>query len=54
MPAVSEEQRRLFCLALAIKRGTAAKSDSEQAAQMAESMSEETLKDYCGSPVKKE
>ena len=54
MPAESEKQRRLFCLALSIKRGLTPKSASKQAAEMAESMSEETLKDYCGSKPKED
>jgi len=53
MPATSEDQRTLFCIALAIKRGETPKSYSAQAAKMAETMSEEQLKDYCESPIKK-
>ena len=54
MPATSEAQRKLFCVALSIKRGETPKTYSEQAAKMAEENSEETLTEYCGSPVKKE
>ena len=47
MPATSEAQRTLACIALAIKRGETPKSYSKQAAKMADSMSEEQLADYC-------
>ena len=50
---VSKNQRTLSCIALAMKRGETPRSYSAQAAKMAESMSEEQLKDYCESPVKK-
>lgn len=49
MPATSEAQRRLACLALSIKLGKTPKSRSEQAAKMAESMSEKQLRDFCES-----
>lgn len=52
MPATSEEQRKLFCIALSIKRGKTSKSYSKQAAKMAEEMSEATLKEYCEAKVK--
>lgn len=52
-PASTEEQRTLFCIALAIKRGKTPASYSAQAAKMAEQMTEEQLKEYCESPVKK-
>ena len=47
MPSVSESQRKLFCIALSIKKGETPKSYSKQAAKMAEQMTEEQLKDYC-------
>jgi len=53
MPATSENQRTLFCIALSIKRGKTPASYSKQAAKMAEEMSEEQLKEYCSAPVKK-
>jgi len=53
MPAESEAQRRLMCIALSIKRGKTDKSYSKEAARLAESMSEEELVKYCGSKVKK-
>ena len=53
MPAVSKDQRTLFCVALSIKQGKTDKSYSAQAAKMAETMSEEQLKEYCERPVKK-
>lgn len=52
-PAVSEDQRTLACIALAIKRGETKASYSKQAADMAESMSEEELEHYCKEPVRK-
>ena len=52
-PATSEAQRRLFCVALSIKRGETPKSYSKQAAKMASEMSEAQLAEYCGSKVKK-
>lgn len=53
MPATSENQRTLFCIALAIKRGETPKSYSAEAAKLAEQNDEETLRDYCKAPVKK-
>ena len=54
MPSSSEAQRKLFCVALSIKRGETPASYSKQAAKMASEMTEEQLVEYCGSPVKKE
>ncbi len=54
MPANSESQRKLFCIALSIKRGETPKTYSKQAAKMASEMSEDELVKYCGSKVKKE
>jgi hypothetical protein len=51
MPATSEKQRRLMCLALSMKQGLTPKSKSKQAAELAETMSEEQLKEFCGSKV---
>jgi len=53
MPSVSEAQRKLACIALSIKRGETKASYSKQAAEMAESMSEEDLRHFCEEPVKK-
>jgi len=53
-PAVSETQRRLSCIALSIKRGETNASFSKEAASMAESMTEEQLKDFCESKVGEE
>jgi len=47
MPSVSEGQRKLMCIALSMKRGETPKSYSKEAARLAESMTEEQLKDYC-------
>ena len=52
MPATSESQRRLFCLALSIKLGKVKASKSPQAAKMAKEMRIKDLSDYCKSPVK--
>jgi len=52
MPATSENQKTLFCIALAIKRGETPRSYSAEAAKMADEMSEEQLRDYCKAPVK--
>ncbi len=52
MPAESESQRRLMCLALSIKQGLTPKSRSPEAARIASQMSEEQLKDFCKSEVK--
>lgn len=53
MPAETEAQRKLFCIALSIKRGETPASYSAQAAKIAKENSEETLVDYCGTKVKK-
>ena len=52
-PAASEDQRQLMCIALSIKRGETDKSYSKEAARLAETMSEEQLRDYCETKVKK-
>lgn len=51
---VNENQKTLACIALAIKRGETPRSYSEEAAKMADSMSEEKLSEWCKGPVKKE
>ena len=53
MPSVSESQRKLFCVALAMKLGKTPKSYSPEAAKMAKEMTIEQLSDYCKSPVEK-
>ena len=53
MPATSEEQRKLMCIALSIKRGETPASYSKEASRLANEMSEEQLQEYCGSKVKK-
>jgi len=53
MPATSPEQQKLACIALSIKRGKTPKSYSKEAAEWAESASEESLRETCESPVKK-
>ena len=52
MPSVSESQRKLFCIALSIKKGETPKNYSAQAAKLAEGNSEEALSHYCEEPVK--
>ena len=49
MPAVSKQQQTLACIALSIKRGETGKSYSKEATKMAESMTEQQLKDFCES-----
>lgn len=51
-PARTEAQRKLFCIALSIKRGKTSTSYSKEAAKMASEMSEEVLKEYCEASVK--
>lgn len=53
MPATSENQRKLMCIALSIKQGKTVASYSKQAAKMASEMSEAQLAEYCGAKVKK-
>jgi len=52
MPPESEKQKTLMCIALAIKRGEQPASYSKQAAEMAKTMSEAKLAEYCEAPVK--
>jgi len=54
MSPVSEAQRKLACIALSIRRGETKSSYSKQAAEMAKSMSEEKLAEWCSAKVKKE
>jgi len=49
MPAISKKQQTLACIALSIKRGETKKTYSAEAAKMAESMTEQQLKDFCES-----
>jgi hypothetical protein len=49
----SENQRTLACIALSMKRGKTPKSYSVEAAKMADSMSEEKLKEWCSGPLEK-
>jgi len=44
---VSTAQQKLACVALSIKRGETEASYSKQAADMAKSMSEEKLSEWC-------
>jgi hypothetical protein len=50
----SAKQRTLSCIALSIKEGKTPRSYSAEAAKMADSMSEEKLREWCGGPIKKE
>jgi len=47
MPATSDEQRTLYCIALSIKRGDTPATYSEEVARMAQEMDEETLREFC-------
>lgn len=51
MPAVSEKQRTLWCIAQSIKEGSTPKSFSKKAADIAAKNSLETIKEFCESPV---
>ena len=51
MPATSENQRRLFCVALSIKRGETEASYSKEAARIASENSEATLVEFCEKPI---
>lgn len=53
MPATSEAQRQIMCIALQIKLGKTPKSYSREAARMAREMTVAQLKDYCHSEVEK-
>jgi hypothetical protein len=48
MPAVSEKQRKLFGIALAMKQGETPYSYSKEAAELARTMSEDELRKYAG------
>ena len=52
MPATSEAQRRLMCIALSIRLGKTPAKYSPEAAEMAKTMSLADLKEFCRS-VKK-
>ena len=51
-PSVSESQRRLAGIALAIARGETPRDYSLEAAEMARSMSQKELEKYASKPVK--
>ena len=51
---VSEKQRTLACIALSIKRGKTKASYSKQAADMANSMTEAKLEEWCKGEIKEE
>ena len=53
MPATSERQRKLAGIALAMKRGETPKDYSPEAAEMARSMSEKSLREFASKPIKK-
>lgn len=53
MPAVSERQRKLAGIALAIARGETPEDYSPEAAEMARSMSQKELEKYASKPIKK-
>jgi hypothetical protein len=47
MPAESEKQRRLMCLALSMKKGKTELSASPEAAKLVNTMTMKQLEDYC-------
>jgi len=49
MPATSEKQRKLFCIALSMKLGKTPKSYSADGAKMAREMSVKQLREFCHS-----
>ena len=52
MPAVSDDQRKAACMALSVKQGLTPVSKLKgPALSMYKSMSEQQLKDFCGSKV---
>lgn len=54
MSPVSTPQKTLACIALSIKRGKTKGSYSKQASEMAQSMTEAKLSEWCSGPIKKE
>jgi len=52
MPATSEKQRRIMCLALSMKLGKTPTSKSPEAARMSREMSLKDLSDFCKGEVK--
>jgi hypothetical protein len=50
---VSEQQKKTACLALGIKEGKVDGSKFKVAAEMAKSMSEEKLREWCNGPLEK-
>lgn len=53
MPAASQQQQKLFGLALAVKRGEVSRSNaSEEVLDIVDSMSEKKIKDFAGTPHK--
>lgn len=53
MPAVSSKQRKLFAIALAMKRGEVPYSYSEEAAKLAKTLSEKKLREFAKTPKRK-
>ena len=53
MPAVSPEQRKLAGIALSIKRRETPRGYSKEAAKMADSMTEEELRDFARKPKRR-
>ena len=47
MPAKSESQRKLFCLALSMKKGKTSPSVSPEAAKIVNTMTMKQIEDYC-------
>ncbi len=53
MPAVSEKMRKLFAIALQMKRKAIPYRYSPQAARLAKTLTEEKLREYAGAPIKR-
>jgi len=53
MPAESQKQKTLMCMALAVKEGKLSPTYSKKAKQMADSMSKKDLEEFCHSDIKK-
>jgi hypothetical protein len=52
MPATSESQRKLMCLAMSMKKGKTSPNVSAEAAKLCNEMTLKQLEDFCKSKVK--
>jgi len=53
MPAKSEKQKKLFAIAMSIKRGKTSKSYSKEAAEIAENLPEHKIREFTKKIAKK-